>query len=81
LFCVRCEQAPERLNLVNRPLVCEAEEYYASVPMAFAIDFFPEILVIGEENLALCERFVYDSIVEHPTCLFIHGEDFVPLCS
>ena len=81
LFCVLCEQAPERLNLVDRPLVCEAEEYHASVPMAFAIDFFPKIFVIGEKNPVLRERFVYDGIVDHPTCLLIHGEDVVSLCS
>jgi hypothetical protein len=81
LFCVLCEQAPERLNFVDSPLVCEAEEYHTSVRMAFTIDFFPKTLVVCEENPVLHERFVYDGIIDHPTCFFIYGEDIVSLCS
>jgi hypothetical protein len=81
LFGVFCEQAPERLNLVDSPFVCEAEEYHASMPMAFTIDLLPKILVVCEENPMLCESFVYDGIIEHPTCFFIHGEHVVSLCS
>jgi hypothetical protein len=81
MVCVFREQAPERLNLVDRPLVCEAEEYHASVPMALAIDFFSKIFVVCEENPLLRERFVYDGIVDHAACFFIHGENVVSLCS
>jgi len=81
LFCVFCEQAPERVNLVDSPFVCEAEEYHASMPMAFTIDFLPKILVVCEENPVLRERFVYDGIIDHPTRFFIHGEDVVSLRS
>jgi len=45
--------------------------------MTFAIDFFPEIFVVREENPVLRERFVYDGIIDHATYFFIHGEDVV----
>jgi hypothetical protein len=78
---VLCEHAPECLNLVGSPFVCEAEENHASVRMSFAIDFFPKILVICKENPVLRERFMYDGIIGHPTCFFIYGEDIMSLCS
>jgi hypothetical protein len=49
--------------------------------MALAIDFFPKILVVCEENPLLGERFVYDGIVDHSACFFIYGENVVSLCS
>jgi hypothetical protein len=81
LFGVLCQQAPERLNLVGSPLVCEAEEYHATMPMVFTIDLLPKILVVCDENPVLRERFVYDGIIDHPTRFFIHGEDVVSLRS
>jgi len=77
LLGMLCEQAPDRLNLVDRPFICQAEEYDASMSVAFAIDFFPKIFVVREENPVLRERFVYDGVIDHAACFFIDGEDVV----
>jgi hypothetical protein len=71
------KQSPQNLNLVCRFFVVQSQQHDTFVRLTFSEDFFTKILVVGNNDPVLRNRFAKNHIIGGPARLIANRKDFV----
>lgn len=78
LIGIRLKQPAQRLNFDKGAFVLKAHQNHTMMRMLFSIDFFAEVLVVGDQNTILSIGFENNRFVIGAFCFIIYRKYIMP---